>query len=55
MKKTKAWILAGLLLGATTMIGCVEEQGPLEEAGEELDEAVDEVGDAVEDIGDGEE
>ncbi len=45
-----AALLAGILLVA--LPGC-EEQGPLEEAGEEVDEAVEDTGEAIEDATDG--
>lgn len=37
--------------GFVTLVGC-EEEGPLEEAGEQMDDAMDEAGDAIEDAGD---
>ncbi|MBL38527.1 MAG: hypothetical protein CMP07_08965 [Xanthomonadales bacterium] len=37
--------------GGAALTGC-EEQGPAEEAGEEIDEAVEDAGDAVEDAAD---
>lgn len=37
--------------GGATLTGC-EDQGPAEEAGEEIDEAVEDAGDAVEDAAD---
>ncbi len=43
-------ITAALLVSALmiTLSAC-EEQGPLEEAGEEVDDAVEDTGDAIED------
>lgn len=46
--------IAAALFVSTLLIavpGC--EQGPLEEAGEEIDDAVDDAGDAIEDATDG--
>lgn len=43
-------LLVGALLVALS--GC-EEQGPLEEAGEEVDDKVEETGEAIEDATDG--
>lgn len=37
--------------GGAVLTGC-EDQGPAEEAGEEIDEAVEDAGDAMEDAGD---
>lgn len=37
--------------GGAMLTGC-EDQGPAEEAGEEIDEAVEDAGDAIEDAGD---
>jgi hypothetical protein len=48
MKALKLPILWFLLAGAAlplTLTGC--EEGPLEEAGEEIDDAVDDVGDNI--------
>jgi predicted small secreted protein len=39
-----------MALGSVTLAGC--DQGPAEEAGEEIDEAVEETGDAVEEATD---
>lgn len=39
-------------LGGSAMLTGCEDQGPLEEAGEEIDDAVDDAGDAIEDAGD---
>ncbi len=43
-------LLAGLL--ALGLAGCEEEQGPAEEAGQEIDQAVEEAGEGVEEMGD---
>ena len=40
-----------MALGSVTLAGC-ENQGPAEEAGENIDEAVEETGDEVEDASD---
>ncbi len=47
-------IAAALLVSALmiTLSAC-EEQGPLEEAGEEIDDKVEDTGDAIEDATDG--
>jgi hypothetical protein len=48
MKAPKLSILWLLLAGSAlplTLVGC--EEGPLEEAGEEIDDAVDDVGDNI--------
>lgn len=50
--KTPLVLLAFCLVLALPLVGCAEEQGPLEEVGEDLDEAVEDATDAVEDIGD---
>jgi len=38
-----------LLFACGLLAGCPDNDGPLEEAGEEIDEAADEVGDDIED------
>lgn len=46
--------IAAALLASTLMFvlpGC-DDQGPFEEAGEEIDEAADDTGDAIDDVGD---
>ena len=49
-RKVALALLAGLLtLG---LAACEEEQGPAEEAGEEIDQAVEEVGDSIEEATD---
>lgn len=47
--------IAAALLASTFMLGLTacDDQGPLEEAGEEVDEAVEDTGDAIEDATDG--
>ncbi len=40
-----------VLFATVGLIGCAEQDGPMEEAGEAIDEAVDDVQDAVEDAG----
>ena len=43
-------ILAGALLcGAPTVVGCSNDEGPFEEAGESIDEATEEVRDEIDD------
>lgn len=37
--------------GSAALTGC-QDDGPAEEAGEEIDEAIDDTGDAIEDAGD---
>lgn len=56
MKKVKFWnvsVFAALLVAllALPLVGCAEEQGPMEKAGEKIDDAVDEVSEDVEDVG----
>ena len=46
----RALLVAGLALG--TVAACDSNDGPMEEAGEQIDNAVDETADAVEDAGD---
>ena len=49
-RKAALALLAGLLtLG---LAACEEEQGPAEEAGEEIDQAVEEAGDSIEEATD---
>lgn len=49
-----ALLLVSLLLaaGALFLVGCAEEKGPLEKAGEKADEAIEDAGDAIEDAAD---
>lgn len=47
----KALMIALLLAGTGALAGC-QEEGPMEEAGENMDDAVEETGDAVEDATD---
>ncbi len=49
-KTIAAALLASVL--AITLSAC-EEQGPMEEAGEEFDDSVEDAGDAIEDATDG--
>jgi predicted small secreted protein len=54
MRKSRLTVLMLALmmaLGSVTLAGC-ENQGPAEEAGENIDETVEETGDAVEDASD---
>lgn len=48
---TLLFLLLALGLGGAVLVGC-EEQGPAEEAGEQIDDAVDDAGDAVNDAAD---
>lgn len=45
----RALLVAGLALG--TLAACDSNDGPMEEAGEQIDNAVDETAEAVEDAG----
>lgn len=51
LSETIAAILLVSVLSIT--LSACEEQGPLEEAGEEFDDAVEDTGDAIEDATDG--
>ena len=44
-------LILGLVLASTTLVGC-DDQGPAEEAGEEIDDAADDAGDAMDDAAD---
>lgn len=49
----KTLTLPALVLGtALALAACSDDDGPLEEAGEELDETADEIEDAADDAGD---
>lgn len=52
----KALMSAGIFALAMALTGCSEEQGPAEEAGEQIDEAAedlqDDAGEAAEETGD---
>lgn len=50
-KAKKAFILLLLTISSTAIAAC-EEQGPAENAGEQIDEAVEDVGDDIEDATD---
>ncbi len=53
MKKILHWtLIACLLTAGLLLIGCVEEKGPMEKAGEKIDDAIEDTGDKLEDIGD---
>lgn len=43
--------LAALLLAVAPITGCDRQEGPAEEAGEEIDQAVEEAGEQVEEAG----
>lgn len=47
----KALMIAFLLAGTGALAGC-QEDGPMEEAGENIDDAVEDAGDSVEDATD---
>ncbi len=54
MNKTRTWIFVLLMLlafGTVGLAGC-DDQGPAEEAGEEIDDTVEDIGDSIEDAGD---
>ena len=56
MKKFNLWnvsTVALLLIALLSLplVGCAEEKGPMEKAGEKLDDAVEEAKDGVEDVG----
>lgn len=48
MRKLGLALLAAMLLGG--MVGC-EDEGPMEETGENIDQAAEEAGDNVEEMG----
>lgn len=48
---TLLMLLLTLLLGGGVLVGC-EDQGPAEEAGEQIDETAEEAGDAMDDAAD---
>ncbi len=45
----KLFFFMALLTGFFALQGCDANEGPLEEAGEEIDDAVDDVGDDIDD------
>ena len=51
MKARNALIALMMAMGLT-IAGCAEEQGPAEEAGEQIDETMEESGDAIEEATD---
>lgn len=51
MKITKVLSVLVILMLAFTLAAC-EQEGPAEQAGEEVDEAVEEAGDTMEETGD---
>lgn len=52
MKWMRMLLAAMMVLGvAFGTVGCAEEEGPAEEAGEAIDEAAEDMGDAMEDLG----
>ncbi|WGF88875.1 hypothetical protein [Marinivivus vitaminiproducens] len=48
----RAALAAAVAVGATGLVACESDQGPMEEAGESVDDTVDDAGDAMEDAGD---
>ncbi len=54
MKLYKIMLAALFVGGLTITLSACEQQGPLEEAGEEVDETVENTGDAIEEKTDGE-
>ncbi|MGV3592451.1 MAG: hypothetical protein ACO1PZ_12235 [Gammaproteobacteria bacterium] len=48
----KLYILMLMMAGLFTLQACDTNEGPLEEAGEEIDQAADDVGDNIEDAAD---
>ena len=46
----KSFLLLFVFIATLGLVGC--EEGPAEQAGEQIDQAADEVGDAVENAGD---
>lgn len=51
MNARNALIALMMALGLT-VAGCAEEQGPAEEAGEQIDQTMEEAGDKIEEAGD---
>ncbi|MFB9146043.1 hypothetical protein ACFFU2_05865 [Halomonas alkalicola] len=49
LKKLGLALLVGML--AAGLVGCQDEPGPAEEAGQELDEAMEDAGESVEEMG----
>lgn len=47
-----AVLFASLAFGGMTMVGCEEEKGPMEQAGENLDNAMKDAGEKMEDAAD---
>lgn len=52
MKLSEAITAALLMIGMMFTLSACDDQGPMEEAGEEVDDAADDAGDAMEDAGD---
>jgi len=48
----KLFFFMALLTGMYALQGCDANEGPLEEAGEEIDDAVDDIGDEIDDATD---
>lgn len=53
MKLSKTITAAVLVSALMITLSACEEQGPLEEAGEEIDDKIEDTGDAIEDATDG--
>ncbi|SFR39029.1 hypothetical protein SAMN04488073_0301 [Marinobacter gudaonensis] len=53
MNLYKTMLAALFVSGLTITLSACEEQGPLEEAGEEIDDSIEDAGDAIEDKTDG--
>ncbi len=53
MKFSQAIAVAMLMSVLMISLSACEDQGPLEEAGEEMDDTVENTGDAIEDAADG--
>jgi hypothetical protein len=48
----KLFFFMAMLTGMFALQGCDANEGPLEEAGEEIDDAVDDIGDEIDDATD---
>jgi len=52
MTLRKLYMMMLMMAGLVTLQACDTNEGPLEEAGEEIDEAGDDIGDGIDDVGD---
>ncbi|AFJ03182.1 hypothetical protein Q7C_2043 [Methylophaga frappieri] len=52
MRMLSRFMLMAFIVGAMGMVSACEQQGPAEEAGEQVDEMLEESGDAIEDAAD---